>query len=111
MMYTDFTVGEKTYKLRLNTRSTIELEKKLGCNPLSIFGTGDTLPTVTQMVTVLFYSMQAYQHGITLNDAYDIFDKYLEEHSSTDFIQVLIEIYKTSGLIHIDDNGTDSKNA
>lgn len=111
MMYTDFTVGEKTYKLRLNTRSTIELEKKLGCNPLSIFGTGDTLPTVTQMVTVLFYSMQAYQHGITLNDAYDIFDEYLEEHSSTDFIQVLIEIYKTSGLIHIDDNDTDSKNA
>jgi len=35
-----------------------------------------------------------------MNEAYDIFDAYLADgNSATDFIPVLIEIYKVSGLI------------
>ena len=35
-----------------------------------------------------------------MNDAFDIFDNYLADgHSTTDFIQVILDIYKTSGLI------------
>lgn len=99
MLYFDFEAGNKAYKLRLNTRNTVALEKALGCNPLSIFGAGDTIPTITTMVTILWASMQQYHHGITLNDAYDIFDTYLEEHSATDFIPVILEIYKVSGIV------------
>jgi hypothetical protein len=96
----DFEAGNKNYKLRLNTRNTIELEKKLGCNPLGIFGDGSTLPTVSQMVTILWASLQQYNHSITLNDAYDIFDSYLEDgHIMTDFLPVIIEAYKVSGLM------------
>lgn len=99
MMYVDFTVGNKDYKLRLNTRNMIMLEKQLGANPLTIFGNGDTIPTVSQMVSILYCSLLQYNHGISLNDTYDIFDNYLEEgHSATDFIQVIIEIYRVSGL-------------
>lgn len=99
-MYMDFEAGNKNYKLRLNTRNTIELEKKLGCNPLGIFGNGDTLPTVSQMVTILWASLQQYNHSITINDAYDIFDSYLEDgHIMTDFLPVIIEVYKVSGLM------------
>lgn len=101
-MYVDFTAGNKDYKLRLNTRNTVALEKQLGCNPLAIFGEGDKLPTVTQMVNILYASMQQYNHGVSLNDAYDIFDAYLEEHSATDFITVILEIYKVSGLVKAD---------
>lgn len=99
MMYYDFEVGNKTYKLRLNTRNTIALEKQLGCNPLGVFGDGNTLPTVSQMVTILWASMQQYEHGITMNDAYDIFDKYLEDHVLTDFFNVIIDVYRVSGLM------------
>lgn len=99
MLYVDFEAGNKNYKLRLNTRNLVALEKQLGCNPLSIFGDGSTLPTLTQMVNVLFYSLQQYNHSISLNDAYDVFDAYLEEHSATDFLGVIIEVYKVSGLI------------
>ena len=99
MLYTDFTAGNKEYKLRLNTRNLISLENKLGCNPLAIFGDGETLPTITQMVAILHAALQPYNHGITLNYAYDIFDNYLEEHTMTDFIPVIIELYKVSGLI------------
>lgn len=106
MMYVDFTAGNKDYKLRLNTRNTVALEKQLGCNPLSIFGDGSTIPTVTQMVNVLYASLQQLNHGISFNDSYDIFDEYLEDgHSATDFIPIILEIYKASGLIKTEEVG------
>lgn len=103
MMYTEFTAGNKTYKLRLTIRAIVELEKKLGCNPLSIFGEGDTIPTITTMVHILHSSLQEYEHGISLNDAYSIFDEYLANNSMTDFLPVIIELYKVSGLIKNED--------
>jgi len=111
MNYIDFEVGNKSYRLRLNTRSIVLLEKQLGCNPLSIFGNGDTVPTITVMVAVLHASLQQYNHGITLNDAYDIFDEYLAEgHSSVDFLPVILDIYRASGIIPKDNHIEDEKN-
>lgn len=110
MNYINFEVGNNSYKLRLNTRGIVTLEKQLGCNPLNIFGVkGDTIPTITVMVTVLHAALQQYNHGITLNDAYDIFDEYLAEgNATTDFIPVILEIYKASGIIPKD--ATEEKN-
>ena len=108
MMYVDFTVANKDYKLRLNVRNTVVLEKQLGCNPLTIFGNGDRMPTLTEMVLILHASLQQYNHGISLNDAYDIFDNWLEDGNTiTDFIPVIIDIYKASGII----KDEDEKNA
>lgn len=100
MLYVDFTANNKDYKLRLNTRNIVALEQKLGRNPVSIFGgNGDRIPTITEMVDILYYSLLQLNHGISLNDTYDIFDSYLEEHSATDFIPTILEIYKVSGII------------
>lgn len=109
MMYIDFTAGNKDYKLRLNVRNTVALEKQLGCNPLAIFGDGSTIPTMTTMVQILHASLQQYHHGLTVNDAYDIFEEYLENHSVMDFVAVIVEIYKVSGIIP-KDNKIDEKN-
>lgn len=108
MNFINFEVGNKTYKLRLNTRNIVLLEKQINCNPLSIFGDGDTVPTVTIMVAVLHASLQQYNHGITLNDAYDIFDEYLETHSAVDFLPIILDVYKASGIIPKDN---EEKNA
>ena len=110
MNYVDFEAGNKTYKLRLNTRNLVMLEKQIGCNPLSIFGDGDTIPTVTTMVAILHASMQQLEHAISLSDAYYIFDAYLVDHASTDFINVIMDIYKVSGLIP-KDASDEGKNA
>lgn len=101
MNYIDFEAGNKAYKLRLNTRSVVALEKAIGCNPISIFfdENGERVPTVTEMVGILHASMQQYNHGITMNDCYDIFDDYVAEHSTMDFIKVIMELYQASGLI------------
>lgn len=111
MLYKDFTVGAEAYKLRLTTRNTVALEKVLGCNPLAIFGDGDRIPTITEMVYILHYSLLSLNHGITLNDAYDIFDNWLADgHIVTDFIQVIVDVFKVSGII-AGDNGENEKNA
>lgn len=100
MMFVDFTAGNKDYRLRLNTRNTVMLERQLGMNPLAIFDDGDTIPTVTAMVHILYASLIQYNHGINLNDAYDIFDNWLADgHAITDFIPIILEIYKASGII------------
>lgn len=109
MLYYDFIAGGKEYKLRLNTRATVLLEKQLGCNPLSIFGAGDTIPTVTTMVTILHASLQQYHHNVDMNEAYNIFDAWLaDNHVITDFVAVIIELYKVSGIIKADN--TTEKN-
>jgi hypothetical protein len=100
MLYVDFEAGNRTYKLRLSTRNTVMLEKQLGCNPLMLFGDGNRIPTITEMVNVLYASLIQYNHGIDLNKAYEIFDAYLDDgHTVTDFIQVIVDIYKVSGII------------
>jgi hypothetical protein len=100
MYYVDFSAGNKDYKLRLNTRNVVALERQLGGSLLSIFGTGNTMPTVEAMVMILHASLQQYNHGISLNDAYNIFDNWLaEEHTTVDFVYIILEIYKVSGLV------------
>ena len=99
MNYIEFEAGNEIYKLRLNTRDVVALEKRINCNPLAIFGDGETIPTITIMVNILHASLTQYHHGIKLEDAYNIFDRYLEAHTMTDFIPVILDIYKASGLI------------
>ena len=102
MMYFDFKAGETVYKLRLNTRNIVALEKALGCNPIAIFGDGERLPTVGEMVAILHASLQQYHHGISIDDAYGVFDAYLADgNATTDFVPVIVEIYKVSGIIKV----------
>ena len=100
MMYVEFNAGGREYKLRINTRATVALEKKIGCNPLAIFGDGDTMPTITTMVAILHASLQQYEHNISLDDAYDIWDSWVADgHDMTEFIPIILEVYKESGII------------
>lgn len=109
MLFYEFNAGNKDYKLRLNTRNIVQLESKLGCNPIMVFGVnGDVIPTVATMVTILHASLQQLQHGITYDEAYNIFDAYLEDgHASIDFIKDIMEIYKVSGIVPKDNKETE----
>lgn len=100
MMYTEFTANGNEYKLRLNTRDVVALEKRLGCNPMAIFGDGKTIPTVTTMVAILHAAMQPYNHNVSMDKAFDIFDEWLADgHTMTEFLVVIVDIYKVSGII------------
>lgn len=102
MLYTTITVGEKDYKCRLNAKACVELEKKLGTNPLNVFigmSDGNNIPNLTTMLVMLHASLQTYEHSMTMEKVYDLFDKWVEEgHGIEDLIFVIIEIFKASGF-------------
>ena len=55
--YVEFKAGNKEYKLALNTRSIVSLEKQLGHNPMMIFSNDEEIPPVTTMVAILYASI------------------------------------------------------
>jgi len=110
-MYTELTAGGRTYKLRLTTAGVIRLEKELGVNPLQIFMgiDEDVLPKLGDMLAVLHQMLQTYEHGITMDVVYDIFDAFIRDgHQIWDLVPVLIECFQEAGFLPKD--GEDSKN-
>lgn len=109
--FTTFTVGDSEYKLCLSIESIVNLEPKIGCNPIMVFGTGDKIPTVGTMVEILHASMQKYHHGTTKKVAMDVFGNWLKEgHAVTDFCAIIVDIYKVSGLIVDSEEDEEAKN-
>lgn len=110
-MFTILTIKDKDYKLRLDAKACIELEKKLGSNPLNIImkmSSNNELPSLGVILTIIHCSMSALNHGITIDDVYKLFDDYIEEgHTYLDLIPVILEIFKVSGFIKED---VDEKN-
>lgn len=114
MLYTTVTIDNKEYKCRLTTKSLVDLEKKLNGNPLSIFLniTNNELPKLADLLLVFHASLQSYNHGVSLDEVYNIYDKYIDEgHTFMDFIPVIMEIYKVSGLFQEEAKEETEKNA
>lgn len=113
-MYTEFTVGEKTYKLELNNRAVLQLERELGYNPLQMFMgiDEDVLPKLGDMLHVLHRSMTAYNHGISFDDTADILEDYFKDGKTLwDLIPVLITVFQEAGFLPKNEEpDADSKN-
>ena len=94
------------YKLRLDAKRVVDLEIYLGNkSPLSLFAAGPkTLPSLKDMLMVLHFSLQPLQHGIKIENTYDIYDKWVEEgHSMMELLPAIVETYKASGLLPRED--------
>lgn len=114
MMYTEFTVGKKTLKLRLTTRTIVALEKKLGKNPLSIFNGMQhmEMPLVSDIIMLLHASLQALEHGYTEDMVYDLYDEYIEDgHDIRDIIEVIYEVFQASGLLKKEEEASPNTGA
>lgn len=114
MLYYNWTVGDRDYKCRLTARACVDLEKKLGENPLNVFikiaNENGSLPSVSDMVTILHASLQSMEHGITLDKAFDLYDAWVDEgHTLVEFIPVLLEIFKVSGFFNEEAEGKNAQ--
>ncbi len=102
MLYTIFTVKDQDYKLRLGAKEAVVLEKKLGSNPLNIMvgiAQNNQIPELSVLLDILHASLVHFQHNITINDVYDLFDEYCDEgHSIVDLVPVVIDVFKVSGF-------------
>ena len=106
MLFTNFVVGDKEYKCKLNTKSLVNLEKRLGMNPLNIFMnlSENNLPKLEDMLIILHESLQSLEHGISMDDVYDIYYAFIEDgHNMLELMPIIIEIFKVSGLIPKDE--------
>lgn len=106
----NLTINDKEYRLKLTTRSIVDLEDRLGVNPLAVFGE-EKLPKVGDMMFIFHAALQQYNHGISLDDAYSLFDAYLENGNNLmDFVNVLMGIFRVSGLIGETQEDAEAKN-
>lgn len=101
-MYTELIINGETYKLRLNTRASISLEKSMGRNPLIVLmdAADGKLPKLTDIILILQAMLQQYHHGYNVEKTMDLFDKYVEDgNSMIELIPVLLEVFQQSGYI------------
>lgn len=107
--YYSFTAGNTDYKLKLTTAAIVEAEEKIGYNLIQLFYNTrmGKLPTVKEMVTILHYSLQAYHHNLKLNDTYAIFDAWLDDHQIMQFLPIILEIFKVSGIIKLEEEAAE----
>ena len=112
MLYTTVNVGNKEYKCRLNAKACVDLEKRLGTNPLNIFaaiGSTNEVPKMEDMITIFHASLQCYEHSISIDDTYAIYDSFIDDGKTLmDFIPVVVDIFRVSGFFK--EEGTDEKN-
>ena len=103
MLYYTLKVKDNDYKCRLGAKECVDVERKLGTNPLNIFmriAQTQEMPSLEPIIIMLHASLQKYNHSITLDGTYDIYDEYIEEgNTMMDMVNVIMEIMKASGLI------------
>ena len=101
-MYIELIIGNETYKLRLNTRTSIQLEKQLGFSPLKVLMDIDEnkMPKLMDIIIILQSMLQVYHHGYNLDKTMDLYDRYMEDgHTMFDLIPVFIEVLQESGYL------------
>lgn len=102
MLYTTFTVKDIDYKCRLSAKACVDLEKKLGTNPLNVFmeiaNTGK-VPELSILIAIMHASLTQYNHGITIDKVYEIYDDFIDEgNTMMDLVPVIMETFKVSGF-------------
>lgn len=112
-MYTELIIGGETFKLRLNTRTSIQLEKALGYNPLNmlIAASENKMPKKMDVIIFLQNMLQSYHHGYNMEKTMDLFDTYIEEgHNMFELIPTFVEVLTDAGYIPRDgEEGAESE--
>lgn len=98
------TVKEQNYNLKLSIKGVINLEQKMGTNPVNVLmnmaQNTTTMPEISQLALIMHEAFQPFNHGISLDDTYNLLGDWFEEgHSITDLVQVVVELFTASGLI------------
>jgi hypothetical protein len=104
--YVELVVGEKTLKLGMKTRQVVALEKALGKSPLNILMDAQegALPSIEDMLIILWAALQQYEHGYNMEAVYDLYDEFIEAgNTMMELIPIVIDVLSVSGYIKMDE--------
>ena len=94
-------VGNESYKLKISASADIEAEKRLG---FSLTKAWMKLDSVNVQVTILWAALQRYNHGISFEQAMEIYDDFMDEgHGQDELVDIFMEVYKCSGFMKRED--------
>lgn len=103
--YKSVIIKDKELKLRIDTKNSIALEKRLGTNPLNVLmeAQNGRIPSFEALLLIFHASLQKFQHGISMEKVYDIYDAFVEEgHDMTEFMELMIGVLGVSGYMKMD---------
>lgn len=99
MQYKEFKIGEKEYKLKLDAKAVVNVEKRLGESLLNVFMTGET-PALSNMLVILHSALQKYEHGITADKVLEMYDEYVDNGGTyTELVKEMLDLLKVSGFL------------
>lgn len=113
--YTTWKIGEVEHKLRLTTRQAVAIEEKLGVNLLKVFMPRQDedfpLPPLKVMLVVIHGALQKFEHGVTLDDVYDMHDDYVDAggDQTSLLMDVIIPLFENSGFMPKQKETTDEQ--
>ena len=105
MNYKSLLVQGRELKLKIDTRNSIALEKRLGTNPLNVLmkAQNGEIPSFEALLYIFHAALQKYQHGISMEKVFEIYDAYVDEgHDMTEFMEVIMGVLSVSGYMKMD---------
>lgn len=96
MYYTPWKISDsEEYKLRLTTMQAMQVEKQLGRGMGEI---AEHLADATTITVLLWGAMQPLNHGTSLKDVCDIYDRYLENGGNVEkTMDVMVDLLAQVG--------------
>lgn len=101
-MFAELKIKDNSYKLRLTTKGSVALEKALGYNPITMLIKIDDgyMPKLSDVLIILHAMLQSYNHGMSLDATYDLYDEYVADgHNLFDLIPLFVEVFQESGYL------------
>lgn len=102
MNYYKFEIGEREFESRLTTKGIVDLEKKLGTNPLNVLMAveGGQLPQIGVLLVILQVATKEDGKLLKLDQWYDLYDEFVSEGNSiAELLEMIVEIFSISGLL------------
>ena len=94
-MYTIWKVGDEEYRLCMTTLMSLQVEKQLGKGMSEIV---DHISDMSVITTLLWGGLQKFNHGMTLKNVCELYDKYIASGGSFEQIMdVLMELLAQIG--------------
>lgn len=101
------TINGKDYNCMLKIKTCIQLEKKLGTNPLTVLQALDKglIPDFEILGTIFHYCLIDMNHGLSMDDSLELFSQYMQENNDSEsggmasVILLFSKVFQDAGFI------------